>query len=403
MSLRSALTQYNNFDFASLIPVIRELKNNGKHDQAVFIALNMFKYDLLTNITRELLHELTICLYYTNYRSLGPRILDHLLFKGDLSAHEESNQSFYAAKIERIDKFRPDIKTPLVKGSSQCYKPMNPSILKYKDGWLGLSRLVNYTQEKATNFKFISKDGRCRTKIVLMLLDSEFKVTKQIILKDKSNRIRYKTQVKYFEDVIPFFENGNLYVLSNALDGNIMGRSTIYRCHIDIEKGEITKAIEFPSPQNRTEKNWLPMRIEEKLHYLYSYDPVIILDRELNLKEYPQKLRFGAFRGGGGVINYQIEDEDGYLCIVHEVGLYPGNNGRCYLHRFIWLNSTFLISKVSHVWIFEHQGIEYCRSMIQDKDKLVLGVGIEDRESWYYLIDANLPKNMLKDLDYFKL
>ena len=404
MDLQKTLAQATSLDFNSLLPIINDLKNSGQQKQAVFIINSILQHDVNTEIKRALYHELSICLFYTDYKELGPKVLDHLLLKGDLGSIEFSNQAFYAPKIKIIEKYKPEIKCPLVKGSNQTYKPMNPSILKYKNGWLGLSRLVNYTQERATNFKFISSDGVCRTKLVLLLMDKNFRVTYQTILKDKSNRIRYEhSRVRYFEDAIPFWDNHELYMLSNALDGNPNGMSVIYRCKIDIEAGEIVEAKPLASPQNRVEKNWLPMTIPDKkgIHYLYSYDPVIILNDQLDLKQYNQKRRFGTFRGGGGVVNYEIESEKGYLVIVHEVGLYPGNSGRCYLHRFIWLNAEFEIKKMSHCWIFEHQGIEYCRSMIIDDNKLILGVGIEDRESWYYVIDAELPKKQLIDIRDF--
>ena len=403
MSLQPTLSNLTSFDFNSFLPEIVKLRNSGKNSLSVFIINSILKHDIKPELKKILYHELGISLFYTKYKDHGLRVMDNLLLSGNLNIIEISNQSFYTSKLEIIEKIKPNIKCPLVEGTNENYKPMNPSLVCYKNGWIGLSRLVNYTQERATNFMFISKDGVCRTKIVLMIFDSKFELKYQSILEDHSGRIRYENaRVKYFEDAIPFWDHSELYMLSNALDGNINGMSTIYRCKIDIENSKIVEAKELQSPYNKVEKNWLPININNEINYLYSYDPVIILDPKLNISKYDQKGNFKSFRGGGGVLNYKIGPAGGYLIIIHEVGIYP-NGGRCYLHRFVWMNSKFIIEKISHSWIFEHRGIEYCRSVASNpkNDKLILGVGIEDRESVYYIIDYNTPIGMLKDLSYF--
>ncbi len=390
------------FDSNSFLDSIIKFKNEGKHELAIFIAVNMLKCDITTDIKTKLLAEIGISAFYTSRKELGIMALDHLLLNGGVWYNILSNIGFYAQKIKRVKKIKLSVKAPMVEHTNQLYRPMNPSILRYKNGWISICRLVNYTQKGAKNFKFISPDGVCRTKQVLTILDNDFNNISQIIMEDISGRPRYEgARVLYFEDAVPFFDENQLYMLSNALDGSTAGISEMFKCKIDIETGSIVSAIPLSSFQSgRSEKNWLPIEVKGELNYLYSYNPVVILDKNLRRTETVQDKNFTSFRGGGGACEFKINNRDGYLVVVHEVGI--DGHGRCYLHRFVWMNSDFKIKYLSHPWCFEHRGIEYCRSMVLDNGQAILGVGIEDREAWFYIIDVEEIMSMMKPLEEFE-
>ena len=85
--------------------------------------------------------------------------------------------------------------------------------------------------------------------------------------------------------------------------------------------------------------------------------------------------------------------------LVHEVVHFPENR-RCYLHRFLYLDENFKITKVSKPFIFQHIGVEYCWSMTLDhtESELILPIGIEDREAYLCFVDLDTIRSLLYSL-----
>ncbi|MGH7890358.1 MAG: hypothetical protein ACRENF_07390, partial [Thermodesulfobacteriota bacterium] len=184
-----------------------------------------------------------------------------------------------------------------------------------------------------------------------------------------------------------------------TFDTNPAGRPQITACHMD-SHGEVEKLVPLLGPDpNRCEKNWLPFMKDGQLHLIYSCDPFILYRPDLEtgvcetVLEYKPFLDFSSFRGSAAPLPF----DDGYLMLVHEVVVQPDYT-RVYLHRFVFLDQDFTITKLSSPFTFRHQGVEYCCGMAinHTETELILTTGIEDREAYLCFIGLDSVRSALK-------
>ena len=172
--------------------------------------------------------------------------------------------------------------------------------------------------------------------------------------------------------------------------------------------------------EDRPEKNWLPFSYGNQIQFIYGYSPTEIRTPSEKFEDlgntsdhlenaaivsHKTTLNFERFRGSAGPLQFKIdESETGWLIVVHEVS-WNDDTSRVYTHRFVYLNNKFEIIKLSEPWYFESHGIEFCRSMCDShtSNEIILTCGLKDEEAWCYNVSINRIKEMLKDVDYFKL
>ena len=189
-------------------------------------------------------------------------------------------------------------------------------------------------------------------------------------------------------------------------DTNPTGNFQISLCKLseDINgnKIQVEKLIPLNGPDlYRCEKNWLPFTKDGHFFTVYSYDPFIIYKPDLKTGDcetalhYEPTLDFTRFRGSAG----PIEFDGGYLLLVHEV-VHHLDYSRVYLHRFLYLDQHYNITRLSKPFIFKHQGVEFCASMTADHlgSQLVMSLGIEDREAYLCFVDFDTIHSMLNPL-----
>jgi len=155
--------------------------------------------------------------------------------------------------------------------------------------------------------------------------------------------------------------------------------------------------IRFMGPkEERWEKNWMQVLTNNRLQFIYLYDPFVLLEPNLETSEckkvfsYSPPLDFSRFRGSAD----PIEFENGYLMMVHERLDWK------YTHRFVYLNRDFIITKISLPFIFTHVGTEFCLAMTKDhsEKKIILPVSIEDADVKLLFLDLEYVKNLLYDI-----
>jgi hypothetical protein len=112
------------------------------------------------------------------------------------------------------------------------------------------------------------------------------------------------------------------------------------------------------------EKNWLPFWYQEDIHILYQSDPIIILHPDFDgfceVVHRGPKLNLPIFRGSGP----PIEWGDKYLYTVHEQGIERGELGFLddkyyYFHRFVEFDKDFNLTRMSPLFTFREEGVEY--------------------------------------------
>jgi tetratricopeptide (TPR) repeat protein len=399
-------------------------RHHGQNDLAYFFA----KFGSKMPLTEEVnLHpsppfldyqfdeDLSIVSYYTNFREEGLLAANRLVLRKNVSGYIRDqayrNMLFYLEPLKHFSFHPIEFELPLIElGYDETYHPMNPSLLRTENGYKVICRGVNYTQKGAKDFKTIDARGIFRNKNYLLDYSKNFTFLSQAEIIEDLPRERIYTWVQGLEDCRLFLYGKRLCCTCTTGDTNPTGAKQISFCkladHFLYENGNKIIKVEQLTPflgpdMNRTEKNWLPFVQNNQLFSIYSYDPLIVHQPSVEsgicetVISSDSPYNFTSFRGSAGPIPFGA----GYLVLVHEV-VFQHNYERCYLHRFVYLDSTFRITKTSNPFIFKHLGIEFCCSMSLDHtDKnLVLTIGIEDKEAYFATIDVSDVQSLLTTL-----
>jgi|GEM_PF-531205 len=360
--------------------------------------------------------ELSIVAYYTRFQEEGYTAADHLILRKDTPIYikEQShyNLLFYVKNLN-ADFLPLVIELPLIEEEyDQRYSPMNPSIQKVEDGYMVICRAVNYTQIGAKIFNTIAHDGIFRTRNFLIHYDENFTPLSRYEIIESLPRERLRTWgVEGLEDCRLFKWRDDFWFTCTTFDTNSSGQPQISLCKLSNERNDETVKVEKLTPllgpdSYRCEKNWLPFVQDSFLYIIYSHDPFIIYKPDgrtgvcQTILNRESTHDFSRFRGSAA----PIEFDSGYLSLIHEVVHFP-DYSRCYLHRFVYLDKNFIINKISRPFTFRHQGIEFCGSMTLDhsETRLILTIGIEDREAQFCFVDLDTVRSLLTPLPEYNI
>lgn len=375
-------------------------------EQLLFISDPVYQY--------RFDEELSIAAYYTPFNEEGAFANDRLLFNKmapDSVRYQALNNSrFYAKNFENIRIHPLTMKLPLIKeGSDLTYNPMNPSIVKTQDGYYVVCRCVNYQQKGAKYFWMIDPEMQDeyigKTRNFLIKYDKNFNLLSQKEILDeisKSLRIPPYSNVEGLDDIRLFEYEGSLWFTANVHDMNYHHIPQIGLFKLEDSPGETQiftdqfTLLLGPDPK-RCEKNWLPFVKDGAIHLIYSYDPYVVykVDSEHGSCEEviseKQKNDFSSFRGSAGPIPF----DEGYLSVIHQVAW--DDQGRYYLHRFLYLDKDYKIQRISKPFTYTHQGVEYCCGITLDHvgTNLIMSIGIEDAEAAFVIVDLNILRSSL--------
>lgn len=353
--------------------------------------------------------ELSVISYYTKHKEEGLLAADEVILNPKvpwfIKEQTYKNMLFYvenlkAAKVEKINLERPIIE----EGFDERYHPMNPSIERCESGYKVICRTVNYTQMGAKIFQTIDRNGIYRTRNFLLDYDRNFNLLSQKeIIEDLARERIISCAVEGLEDCRLVRFNDQYWFSCTTSDTNPTGNRQISLCKLEDHHYPNTIYVERLIPLigpdlNLCEKNWLPFENDGQLYLIYSFDPFIVFTPDLSTGNcekaifYEPVKDFSRFRGSAPPIPF----DGGYLAVSHEVVL-QADFTRCYLHRFVYLDQTFQIKKVSKPFTFKHQGVEFCCSSTVDHSgsQLILSVGIEDREAYLFFVDLETVRSLL--------
>ncbi len=379
------------------------------HEQILFISNPV--YDYLFD------QDLSIAAYYTPYKEEGFAATNRLVLKKNIPYYikEQSykNMLFYVQNLKNA-KYQPiEIDLPLIReGFAAHFNPMNPSIRKTKKGYDVICRTVNYMQIGAKHFKSLDlfdTTNTVKTRNFLIQYDRDFNVLsqKEIIEELPRERKRF-LNVEGLEDCRLFAFKNSTWFTCTTLDTNPTGQPQVSLCRLADERAGPIINVEglfplFGPDPYRCEKNWLPFIKDNALHLIYSFDPFIIykpniemdsfMNREIMAHYEEPKHDFSRFSGSAPPIKF----DNGYLLLVHET-VY--NEQRNYMHRFIYLDENFNLKQISKPFTFLHHGVEYCCGMTKDHSatKLIMSIGIEDREAYLCTVDLDTVRSLLEPL-----
>ncbi len=362
--------------------------------------------------------DISMSAYYAGYYNEGFAAVNRLMLRKDIPEYNKGkalqNVLCYVNCLKDA-RYEPlNIDLPYIReGSPIKYFSMNPSIRKTENGYKLICRTVNYLQIAAKYFltlDLLDKTNTIRTRNFFLECDRDFNLLSQQEIIEDLPRLRLKTKnIEGLEDCRLFSFKGSDWFSCTTLDTNPIANPQITLCKLENESDgktvHVEKFVTFMGPDlQRCEKNWLPFIKDDALHMIYSFDPFIvykpriekqhsIISNDVIAMNNEQKYDFTRFSGSAPPIAF----EDGFLTLVHE-SVY--DDQRIYLHRFVFFDPDFNITKVSKPFVFMHKGIEYCCGMTFDhsEENLIMSIGYEDRKTYLCFVGLNTVSLMLEEL-----
>nr|QBK89726.1 MAG: uncharacterized protein LCPAC101_00090 [Pithovirus LCPAC101] len=393
--------------------------------------------------------------YIPEYKNTSSKLLEFLIFSDLPVDKEmiRKNQVYFFNTLKYTKKI--DLDVPKIKlldpkiENEKYYYPMNPSIIKVSDGYIVNVRMVNYKQERTIVWNYLEKNNKIHSKNYILHMDNKFNCIRSYILEDISwvsqMKLNDDPKLKYtgYEDIILFpmntIQNKNSspsihrdghpeYIwfscTTNMSDPINVGKATMGRMkyikpHTPGQSGEYKIENVYilcgPNKFARVEKNWINISMvpdESNPNYIssrfiYSWNPYVIVEARINIndegktvvtetiKNDKMELDLSSFRGSTLSVYICHEFENklwiGHISIIHEATSQHNDKGRAYSHRFIMYDEKYNITHISSPWIFEHVGVEYCRSMCYGnfQHELLLSTGIEDSSAHIFSLDIS--------------
>lgn len=383
------------------------------HHQILFVSHPI--YDYLID------QDLSISSYFTPFKEEGYAASNRLLLNKHVPTSMKDrafkNLLFYLPNLPNMQFYPIQVDPPLInKDLSTRYQPLNPSISKTAEGYDVICRTVNYKQIGAQHFKSLDwsdETNLIKTKNLFVKYDRQFNKLSQSEIVEELPRRKFSHFIQGLEDCRMVNFNDEVWFTCTTLDTNPRNLPQISLCKLGkkdaLKEGkkvhQVEKLFPLPGPDpSRCEKNWLPFAMGQHLHFIYSYDPLIIYRADLTPETsaisqleishfIEQEYDFTGFSGSAAPIPF----DEGYLLLVHQTIF---ENQRIYTHRFVYVDEDFRILRLSKPFTFLHKGVEYCCGMATDhsNDHLVMAIGIEDCEAYLGVINLETVRSLLEPL-----
>ncbi len=147
--------------------------------------------------------------------------------------------------------------------------------------------------------------------------------------------------------------------------------------------------------QTRPEKNWMPVVRNDVLRFVYSVDPLRVVDAEgRGVSEYQPSLALDHIRGGSQLVPY----DDNYIALVHERSII--STIKYYRHRFIKFDKDLKTTAISPAFSFLGRRIEFAAGLawLPGGKRMIASVGVDDSEAWLISFDPVPIMNKMRPL-----
>ncbi|WP_192384722.1 glycosyltransferase [Mesorhizobium silamurunense] len=153
------------------------------------------------------------------------------------------------------------------------------------------------------------------------------------------------------------------------------------------------------------DNNWAPLvkpagidTDRERLQFFSVGDPIrIVGDQGQTISEKPPSVAADQLKGGTQAIAF----EGGWLALVHETRTRPDGAQRYCQHRFVWLDETGCLAKISRPFFLNEKGVEFAAGLAwhPKEERLLISYGVADREAWIAVVDASEVSALLEATD----
>lgn len=267
------------------------------------------------------------------------------------------------------------------------WAPSTPTIVPWGDGFLVGIRLVNYWQERGRWYESRDPDRHIRTQTAILrcsadLLKQEF-LGVQEYTPPPGWRQGWEGGVAIIglEDERWCVHQGEIWFTATTFDGDPPRGPRVVLGRLRNDGREVSRAMDLHYDRaTSVEKNWVPRSRDGRLELIYSYDPYVVLDVDLETGECTEKIRstppMAAWAWRGGAFDGKAL---GRLGLVHERLHHENHN--VYFHRF-FKEKDGAITESSRPFTFEHHGIEYAAGMVRRSDGgVIVTYSVEDKEA----------------------
>lgn len=302
--------------------------------------------------------------------------------------------------VETAASLMPSIRfLPLAVDAPDGFKPANTSIVRHEGGFIALIRAVNYDLLESGYFDRHG-DSSFRQRILLARMDATLRVTSIAEVHPPSDMPPpLHTDSLGFEDPRPIVWRGALWCLSCVRQLNADGRAEMVLARI-AETESRNALVEWrvlnSSAPIRWEKNWMPRIDRDHLSLIYSVDPTRLLDDTGRvLLDQTPPIATENFAGGTQAIFF----DGGWLALVHEWQVLQTR--RHYFHRFIWLDHTSRLQRLSRRFYFRRVASEFAAGLTWDisGDSLVISFGTDDRDPALAVVTADDVRQTLLSIE----
>jgi glycosyltransferase involved in cell wall biosynthesis len=267
------------------------------------------------------------------------------------------------------------------------WRPLNPSIVADGTGFTVLVRAVNYERGSDGRYGIDDPAGVIRTRNFMLQHDQHGQRLSQYELIEPDAPFRHLSPVRGLEDLRLFRWRDSWHVVGTARDLDATARCRMVLARLDGQHLADLVPLDGQDPAV-DEKNWMPFVSGDRLMFVYSCHPLVVLEwnpdqrvlREVVRSITPTSL--ASLRGGapGVWVN------DKLLLIGHECK--QSGSRRIYLHRFLMLNSNFQLTSFSLPFSLQRYGVEFCAGMTTHGEDLLLSYGVEDRYARVMAVQA---------------
>jgi hypothetical protein len=364
-------------------------------DQYLFINDSIYNINFF-----ELLGKIA---FYSGKMILGLYACDYIKFISD-----RPNEEFKQIQTYYLNKLNPQGETEILNPGPlpENFNPSNCNFKLVKPGICeGILRTVNYTMDIEGNYTY---DQYIETKNFWCVVD----IKKNSIISKKPIELTdstylyvnqpHNSEIKGIEDGRFIIYKNKLYASFVSLEYGLNQIHSIVLAHIN-SNFKITHLVPLRYLNNLVQKNWLPVIYKDKLCFIYSYDPFILLHvdiysgycKELIKATYNVNLK--TFRGSAGPVTIPNKNKVGQrsltqLVLIHEVGFdREKGNSRTYYHRFLEFDENFHLLRMSEPFYFDTLGIEFSLTLIyiESTNQILIYHTIRDNKINKVLIDYN--------------
>lgn len=392
----------------SMIFLEKLLKLKYPKDDVLFIDYHVYSY--------KAIYELSILAYYLNLKYEGLLSTQYLILdkNPDLGNHirdcAKRNLVFYISKLKTSSTERLDnvLLHQYYNPSSSSFSLLNPNENLYQ----GILRTVNYRINEKGHYLYPPHQNYIHTENYWVELQNNV-ITKQHhikIAKDCYKEYEHSyPSIRGLEDGRHCIFNNEIYMSFTSFEYGRDTKASMVLTHMNKNTYEIDRIVSLKYEQDRIQKNWVPFVYQNRLVFVYSYQPFILLAvnpetgdcEEILKKHFPHEL--SDLRGSAPPI--YLEHLNQYLIMTHEVLF---TETRKYIHRFLLFDHEFNLLKLSEPFYLHELFIEFSLSIMYNpiNNNIIIPFSYKDGESFITNISFDqipwLPSDIKKYFEFFQ-